>query len=181
MTTYGLDDRMKRLLREIRGGKIHFDPVDDSEEARIELDRDIKCLIAMRDRGLIPYDQIHFQISHDSKNLRYIAAIVMGLTYEGELAADELDLTPAPESLGNLLSHYGLLACVRDFERAVASVVSDPAQAIASASSTLESVCKEILAREGAPLPNDQSIQPLIKAATRALNIAPEAAARNAR
>ena len=153
MTTQDLDDRMKRLLREIRGGKKSFNPVGQSSDARRELDRNIKCLIALRDKGFIPRDKLKLLEDHMGSGFTYLTAMVNGLSYAGELAADELDLAPAADALGELLSHPGLQACRRDFERAVTSVASDPAQAIASASSSLESVCQAILSRLGCRLP----------------------------
>lgn len=68
-----------------------------------------------------------------------------------------------------------MVFCRRDYERAVTSVASDPAQAIANASSTLESICLAILSRLGVNPPSDKSIQPLIKATMDALSLAPEA------
>ena len=172
-----LDDRMKRLLREIRGGKKGFSPAGDSEEARREFDRDVKCLIRMSDMGLIPVDRLHVRPDKSRDGFEYLSAVVRGLTYKGELAADELDLSPASEALGELLSHQGLQACRRDYERAVTNIASDPAQAIASASSTLESICLAILDRLGKTPPNDRSIQPLMKTTMDALHLAPEPAA----
>ncbi|MCP3883111.1 MAG: abortive infection family protein [Sulfitobacter sp.] len=56
-------------------------------------------------------------------------------------------------------------------------MASDPAQAIASASSTLESVCKAILSRLNQPIPQKQRMQTLITETLRVLDLAPEDAA----
>lgn len=173
-----LDDRMKVLLRKIRAGETSFSPVGESDEARREFDRQVKCLIALREQNLIPTKSLLFQREPYGEGFEFSgAALVRGLTYEGEVAADELDMAPAVDALGDMLSHPGLLACRRDFERAVASVASDPSHAIAAASSTLESVCKAILSQRRRPFPSDQSIQPLMKETMKALDLAPENAA----
>lgn len=47
------DDRMKRLLLEIRGGKCSFPPPQaGSAEYIRQYNLDVKCLIEMRDVGL---------------------------------------------------------------------------------------------------------------------------------
>jgi hypothetical protein len=61
-----------------------------------------------------------------------------------------------------------------DFERALASIDSDPGGAITSACSTLESVAKSILDGLGKPYPKDQSIQPLVFATLKELALAPD-------
>jgi hypothetical protein len=53
-------------------------------------------------------------------------------------------------------------------------VDADPAQAMASASSTLESICKAILDSFKLDYPKDQSLQPLLKAVFSAMNLSPE-------
>jgi hypothetical protein len=177
MTTRRLDDRMKRLLREIRNGKKVFNINNYPKEAFMEFNMDVKCLIQMKSMGLIPYNKLHVQESHDTSNREYLVAIVDGLSYEGELAANELELAPATETLAETLSHQGLQACRQDFARAVTTVAPDPAQAIASASSTLESVCKKILSQYNRPLPKKQSLNTLLTETTQALRLAPEDAA----
>ncbi|AUB80317.1 abortive infection family protein [Candidatus Thiodictyon syntrophicum] len=177
MSTFGLDDRMKRLLRDIRGGRKEFQAAGKSTEDLREFDLDAKCLIAMKNRGLIPHNDLHLMMGSDGPHLKYLSAIINSLTYEGEMAADELDLAPAAEALHGVLSQGGLIACRRDLDRAISSVASDPAQAIASACATLESVCKAILAQVGQAIPSNQAIQSLITETTKALNLAPEVAA----
>ncbi len=177
MQNTSLDDRMKLLLLEIRKGKDSFQPADNSNEAQREFDKQVKCLIHMRDIGLIPRGQLHCLGNKARKGPEFISAIVRGLSYAGELAADELDLAPAVETLSYVMSYKGLQTCSRDLERAITSIASDPAQAISSASSTLESVCKEILTRCNQPIPQNQSMIPLITATMRTLKLAPENAA----
>jgi hypothetical protein len=68
----------------------------------------------------------------------------------------------------------GLPAARDDFERAMESVDADPAQAIASSSSTLESICKEILDRFGEDYPSDESLQPLLKVVFKQMGLSPD-------
>lgn len=76
--------------------------------------------------------------------------------------------------LADYLSSGGLEAAYEDFGRALDSIDSDPAQAIASSSSTLESICKAILDRCGEEYPSDESLQPLVKAVCKVLDLSPE-------
>jgi len=61
-----------------------------------------------------------------------------------------------------------------DFKRALSNVDADPAGAITSACSTLESIEKVILDNLGKPYPKDQSVQPLTWAVVRELKLAPD-------
>lgn len=57
---------------------------------------------------------------------------------------------------------------------ALATVASNPGNAITAACSTVESVCGTILARMGVSPPTDCSIAPLYKEVAKALNLSPE-------
>lgn len=59
----------------------------------------------------------------------------------------------------------------RDLDRALAQADRDPEAALTAACSCLESVCRSILARLGAPLPSDLAIVPLAKATRKALEL----------
>jgi hypothetical protein len=61
-----------------------------------------------------------------------------------------------------------------DFDRALSSIDADASGAITSACSTLESIAKSVLDGLGKPYPKDQSIQPLINATLKELQIAPD-------
>lgn len=76
--------------------------------------------------------------------------------------------------LQSYLEVGGLPAARDDFERAMETVDSDPAQAIASSSSTLESICKEILDCFGESYPRDESLQPLLKAVFTQMGLSPD-------
>lgn len=60
-----------------------------------------------------------------------------------------------------------------DFERAVAETDRDPADAITSACSTVESVCKCILDELGEPYPSKQDVQHLSNEVAKHLNLSP--------
>lgn len=76
--------------------------------------------------------------------------------------------------LKNYLSIGGYQAAIQDFERALDYVRSDPEQALGSASSTLESICKAILDRLNEKYPRDESLQSLLKAVFEKMNLSPE-------
>lgn len=76
--------------------------------------------------------------------------------------------------LKSYLNQGGYQAAVHDFERALEYVSSDPEQALGSASSTLESICKAILDRLNTPHPKDESLQPLLKVVFEKMNLSPE-------
>jgi hypothetical protein len=111
-----------------------------------------------------------------SKRL-YVKAILGNVSTEivGKIA-DDLGLmsTRSIISIRNYLGEKGLDACHEDFDRAYKSVATDPAVAIAGASSTLESICKAILDSFGQEYPKDESLSPLLRAVTKQLNLSPE-------
>jgi Abortive infection C-terminus len=78
------------------------------------------------------------------------------------------------ENLARYLDSDGYLAAHEDFERAMQFIESDPEQAMGSASSIMESICKGILGRLNQPIPTDQSLKALIKATYSAMNLSPD-------
>jgi hypothetical protein len=62
----------------------------------------------------------------------------------------------------------------RDLDRALASVESDPEDAVTSACSFLESVCRSILVELGMPLPPKKDIQGLYQAVREPLGLTPD-------
>ena len=62
----------------------------------------------------------------------------------------------------------------RDLERALASVKTDPEDAVTSACSVVESVCRSILIELGMPLPSKKDIQGLYQAVREPLGLAPD-------
>lgn len=72
------------------------------------------------------------------------------------------------------LDQGGFQSATHDFERAIEYIQSDPEQALGSASSTLESICKLILDQFSVPYPKDESMQPLLKAVFEKMDLSPE-------
>ena len=89
----------------------------------------------------------------------------------------ELDL-PGPSAivateLQSYLQNGGYEAASHDFERALEYAESDAEQALGSASSTLESICKGILERFGDSCPKDESLSPLVQAVFKRMDLSP--------
>lgn len=63
-----------------------------------------------------------------------------------------------------------------DLERALANADTDPEDAVTSACSILESVCRSILVELGLPLPDKKDIQTLYRAVREPLRLAPDKA-----
>lgn len=82
--------------------------------------------------------------------------------------------TTATENLENYLQTEGYKAAHDDFERAMSYIETDPEQAMGSASSILESICKGILERLNKLLPKDQTLKSLIKATYGAMDLSPD-------
>jgi hypothetical protein len=81
-------------------------------------------------------------------------------------------------NIGNELKNYlsidGYQAAMHDFERALEYINTDPDQALGSASSTLESICKSILDSFKEQYPKDQSLQSLLKIVFSKMNLSLE-------
>lgn len=99
--------------------------------------------------------------------------------------AREIDV-PVPNTtfsttvgLDQYLKSDGYQAASHDFDRALGYVDSDPEQALGSASSTLESICKSILGGLQEQYPKDESLQPLLKAVFDKMSLSPEGHADN--
>ena len=124
----------------------------------------------------------HFGLSSKPESDRYSKRLYVKATLENvstdivSKIANDLGLTSIQSviSIRDYLGEKGLDACHEDFDRAYKSVVNDPAVAIASASSTLESICKAILDFFDQEYPKDESMSPLLKAVTKQLNLSPE-------
>jgi hypothetical protein len=76
-------------------------------------------------------------------------------------------------TFSEIATQIGYETVVEDWKSAERDIVSDPANAISRACSLIETVCKHLIADLQVDLPADQSIQPLFKAAARALGLDP--------
>ncbi len=81
--------------------------------------------------------------------------------------------TVCSKTLEELIQAKDLTSIIADFDRAIQSIDSDPDLAIASSSSTLESICKCILEMEGVPIPKKQNISNLLSDASKLLQLSP--------
>jgi len=174
MLQNGLDAWQRTLLWRIYQGEKSFWPPKDQRDDGACRDYNflVNALISLSKLGYIDSRNLHVLDCRNTSPCRYLSAMVDGLSYDGEKLARSLEPVPAALGVAELISAEGLHNCRRDFDRAVGSIASDPEQAIGSASSLLESICKAILEQSGRDLPKDQSMQPLMKATLDLLDLA---------
>jgi hypothetical protein len=86
-----------------------------------------------------------------------------GLTYTIGGVIMSASSAPATKSLQELLRSKDLPGVEKEFQRAIATVESDPPAGVTAACSLLEALFKTIIEDEGLQLPSDQSIVPLYK------------------
>jgi len=79
----------------------------------------------------------------------------------------------AVEALANVAATIDFDTVSQDLARALASADSDPEDAVTSACSVVESVCRSILIEVGMPLPDKRDIQNLYKAVREPLGLSP--------
>ena len=79
----------------------------------------------------------------------------------------------AANALQEKAKAYDLTSVQADFERALSETDRDPADAITSACSTVESVCKCILDEMGKPYPANKDIKGLVGEVAKHLNLSP--------
>jgi hypothetical protein len=105
---------------------------------------------------------------------RHLPAARYGLSYrQGGLVLG--GFSPADKIADGHFKARDLGEVDKEFERSLAHVESDPPAAIAAACSILESLFKVYIEDNGLELPNDQSIKPLWKVASRHLGFDPSA------
>ena len=78
------------------------------------------------------------------------------------------------DALANTVKTIDFDTVSRDLQRALASAESDPEDAVTSACSVIESVCRSILVELKLPLPEKRDIQGLYRAVRDPLGLAPE-------
>lgn len=100
-------------------------------------------------------------------------SIVLEIAQELELELPNKSVESNKE-LKSYLSNGGFQAAIHDFDRALSYVATDPEQALGSASSTLESICKAILDRLNVTHPSDEGLQSLLKVVFEKMNLSPE-------
>jgi hypothetical protein len=82
-------------------------------------------------------------------------------------------LSGPSRSLAEMLKTDGLAAVEVEYQRAYATIGSDPGAAITAACAILEAVCKHYLDTEKVPLPNKQTIGPLWTEVAKHLGLSP--------
>lgn len=82
--------------------------------------------------------------------------------------------TPVVEQLSGMVETISFDTVRRDLDRALASIESDPEDAITAACSAVESVCRSILIELGEPLPSKKDAQGLFNAVKRPLGLSPD-------
>jgi hypothetical protein len=92
-----------------------------------------------------------------------------------ELKINSHDNIEAIIQLENLLQKNYLKNIIDDFNRSVSNIEKDPDLAIASASSTLESICKSLLDYLSIDYPKDQGLSSLVSLTFHQLDLSPSA------
>lgn len=82
--------------------------------------------------------------------------------------------TPVVEQLSGMVETISFDTVQRDLDRALASIETDPEDAITAACSTIESVCRSILIELGEPLPAKKDVQGLFNAVKGPLGLSPD-------
>lgn len=82
--------------------------------------------------------------------------------------------TPVVEQLSGMVETISFDTVQRDLGRALASIETDPEDAITAACSTIESVCRSILIELGEPLPAKKDVQGLFNAVKGPLGLSPD-------
>lgn len=99
--------------------------------------------------------------------------IILQIARELEIETPKT-VTITSNTLNDYLNREGFQSATHDFERALEYLQSDVEQALGSASSTLESICKSILDAFSEGYPKDESMQPLLKAVFDKMDLSPE-------
>jgi hypothetical protein len=101
------------------------------------------------------------------------SSIIVNIANELNIISDNSGITSV-ESMRELIKSHDLNSVLEDFNRALKNIENDPEQAIASSSSTLESICKAIIELDGQDLPKKQTIATVLAKAVAIVNINPK-------
>jgi len=114
--------------------------------------------------GVIAY--LNARLSYDGLELQRVGRQVR-LGASGRSAS-------VVDALAGAISVIDFDTVHRDFDRALASAESDPEDAVTSACSVVESVCRSVLLELGEPLPSKKDIQGLYQAVREPLGLTPD-------
>lgn len=117
------------------------------------------------DKNLAVVDYLNKRLAYDGYELRKIGGLwKLTALASGSVAVDLLD---------EAVDATDFEAVRNDFRRALEQAESDPEDAITSACSTVESVCKCILDEMKQPYPRKQDIRGLVSEVAKHLNLSP--------
>lgn len=121
----------------------------------------------------------------DPKNYETLFACQSALNFLMQDVEEALDSTGGillkipSESLKQVLQKKNIPPVEKELKRCMDNVESDPAAAITSASSIVESVCKVYIEEYGLVMPNNQSIRPLWKTLSSHIGLGPSSTEAN--
>ena len=122
--------------------------------------------ITTEDVTIVPSKRVYVQDLLKSVDSNTIVGILQELKLSGQG-------TVCSRTIEELIKSKDLISVISDFDRAIQSIESDPDLAIASSSSTLESICKCILEMEGSIIPKKQNISNLLSDTSKLLQLSP--------
>ena len=125
--------------------------------------------VPTEDVGIVQSKRIYVQNLLKSVN----SSIIVNIATELNIISANSGITSV-ESMRELIKSHDLNSVLEDFNRALENIENDPEQAIASSSSTLESICKAIIELDGQSLPQKQTMATLLAEAVVIVNISPK-------
>jgi hypothetical protein len=120
-----------------------------------------------------PAEELQNTLAYLNTRLQYDDYELRPLRHGYQLARTQAHLRVA-DALADTAKSLDLDSVIHDFDRALEQAADDPEDAITSACSTVESVCKCLLDVMGAPYPKKQDVQGLVGEVQRKLNLAPD-------
>jgi hypothetical protein len=126
------------------------------------------------DRGIYEVDNSYRTEDQEAgrKKIRAVLARYRLSYHTGGLVLGAANALPT-KSLTEVLKDRDLFEVDKEFERSLAHVQSDPPASVAAACSILESLFKVYIGDNGLEMPNDQSLKPLWKTASKHLGFDP--------
>ena len=167
-----MDEAMMSVLLEVAAQETISRSRQDDESQRAFTEK-VRVLKHLRSRGFVDFPDKAILQDHTSSGERYAAVGRVTLTYPGKLEIQKHGVLSFVPEMNQILDETRFAASKADFERAIAALMRDPAQAVASASSCMESIAKAVLDSKAIEYPRDESLGPLVNLAFDALQISP--------
>jgi hypothetical protein len=131
----------------------------------IERAADPRDFLSDPDRLQAVVDYLNARLSYDGLELQQVgSAVRLGTPGRSSSVVD---------ALANAVVVINFDTVTRDLDRALASAENDPEDAVTSACSIVESVCRSVLIELGLPLPQKKDIQGLYQAVREPLGLTP--------